>query len=143
MLFAVRVCRLFQHAQHSIAGRFGRHQTLADRARLRRRPPIGAVGQGFPAKIKAWNQEATNALAGIQIPGGAKYILAPGDVVTVTVWGHPELSGKRVIGPDGDIQLPFVGSFKVAGLQRRRCEQAGSRRLCARTTQHCGVGHCR
>ena len=35
--------------------------------------------------------------------------------MTVTVWGHPELSGKRTIGPDGDIQLPFVGSFKMAG----------------------------
>jgi polysaccharide biosynthesis/export protein len=50
----------------------------------------------------------------IQGPPG-KYVLGSGDVVTVTVWGHPELSGKRVIGPDGEIQLPFVGSFRVAG----------------------------
>jgi polysaccharide biosynthesis/export protein len=56
-----------------------------------------------------------DAIPGIQVPGGPKYILATGDVVTVTVWGHPELSGKRTIGPDGDIQLPFVGSFKMAG----------------------------
>jgi len=42
--------------------------------------------------------------------------LALVNVVTVTVWGRPELSGKRVIGPDGEIQLPFVGSFRVAGL---------------------------
>ena len=51
----------------------------------------------------------------IQGPPG-KYVLGPGDVVTVTVWGHQELSGKRTIGPDGDIQIPFVGSFPVAGL---------------------------
>jgi polysaccharide export outer membrane protein len=51
----------------------------------------------------------------IQSPHG-KYVLGSGDVVTVTVWGHPELSGKRVIGPDGEIQLPFVGSFRVADL---------------------------
>src|SRR5271156_2345950 len=51
----------------------------------------------------------------IAAPAG-RYIIGSGDVVTVTVWGHPELSGKRVIGPDGQIQLPFVGSFKVAGL---------------------------
>src|ERR1700678_2059438 len=49
-------------------------------------------------------------------PGFGRYILGSGDVVTVTVWGHPELSGKRVIGPDGEIQLPFVGSFRIAGL---------------------------
>jgi polysaccharide export outer membrane protein len=51
----------------------------------------------------------------IKAPSG-KYILGSGDLITVTVWGHPELSGKRVIGPDGEIQLPFVGSFRVAGL---------------------------
>jgi len=51
----------------------------------------------------------------IQAPSG-RYILGSGDAVTVTVWGHPELSGKRTIGPDGEIQLPFVGSFRVAGL---------------------------
>ena len=51
----------------------------------------------------------------IQAPSG-RYILGSGDIVTVTVWGHPELSGKRVIGPDGEIQLPFVGSFRITGL---------------------------
>lgn len=54
-------------------------------------------------------------LAQTQIPDG-NYILGPGDGVHVIVWGHPELSGKRVVGPDGDIQIPFVGSFRVAGL---------------------------
>jgi polysaccharide biosynthesis/export protein len=75
-----------------------------------------APSAGFPAENQSLgNQGGDDPLAGIQIPGGPKYILAPGDVVTVTVWGHPELSGKRTIGPDGDIQLPFVGSFKMAG----------------------------
>jgi polysaccharide biosynthesis/export protein len=45
-----------------------------------------------------------------------RYTLGPGDAITVTVWGHPELSGKHVIGPDGDIQLPFVGSVKISNL---------------------------
>ncbi len=49
-------------------------------------------------------------------PNFGRYILGSGDAITVTVWGHPELSGKRVIGPDGEIQLPFVGSFRIAGL---------------------------
>jgi polysaccharide export outer membrane protein len=61
------------------------------------------------------NGKGDDELPQIQAPSG-KYVLGSGDVVTVTVWGHPELSGKRVIGPDGEIQLPFVGSFRVAGL---------------------------
>ena len=84
-----------------------------------------APSAGFPAENQGFgNPGGDEALAGIQVPGGNKYILSPGDVVTVTVWGHPELSGKRVIGPDGDIQLPFVGSFKVAGFN---ADDAGSR----------------
>ncbi|MGA9722979.1 MAG: polysaccharide biosynthesis/export family protein [Candidatus Binatus sp.] len=61
------------------------------------------------------NSGSDDQLPQIQAPAG-KYILGSGDVVTVMVWGHPELSGKRTIGPDGEIQLPFVGSFRVAGL---------------------------
>lgn len=49
-------------------------------------------------------------------PRDSRYKLGPGDAITVTVWGHPELSGKRVVGPDGDIQLPFVGSVRISDL---------------------------
>lgn len=69
------------------------------------------------------DRENYDELPQIQSPHG-KYILGSGDVVTVTVWGHPELSGKRVVGPDGEIQLPFVGSFRVAGLT---ADDAGSK----------------
>jgi polysaccharide export outer membrane protein len=61
------------------------------------------------------NRPIDDEVSQIKTPNG-RYILGSGDVITVTVWGHPELSGKRVIGPDGEIQLPFVGSFRVAGL---------------------------
>jgi polysaccharide biosynthesis/export protein len=46
----------------------------------------------------------------------AVYTIGPGDSITVTVWAHPELSGKHVVGPDGNIQLPFVGSVRVGDL---------------------------
>jgi polysaccharide export outer membrane protein len=78
-------------------------------------PPIAPASapEGFG------NRANHDELPQIQSPAG-KYILGSGDAVTVTVWGHPELSGKRVIGPDGEIQLPFVGSFRVAGLDADR-----------------------
>jgi polysaccharide biosynthesis/export protein len=46
----------------------------------------------------------------------AAYTIGPGDAITVTVWGRAELSGKHLVGPDGNIQLPFVGSVDVGGL---------------------------
>jgi polysaccharide export outer membrane protein len=72
-----------------------------------------APSAGMPESFE--NGKGDDELPQIQ-PPSSKYVLGSGDVVTVTVWGHPELSGKRVIGPDGEIQLPFVGSFRVAGL---------------------------
>src|SRR5271163_2909405 len=71
--------------------------------------PLTSGPQGFG------NPAAEDEIPQIQAPLG-RYILGPGDVINVTVWGHPELSGKRVIGPDGEVQVPFVGSFRVAGV---------------------------
>jgi polysaccharide export outer membrane protein len=80
-----------------------------------------------PAPDTASAQNLTTALNGSPIGSVSKvdpdeilpqpptrYTMSPGDVVTVTVWGHPELSGKHTIGPDGNIQLPFVGSIRIA-----------------------------
>jgi polysaccharide biosynthesis/export protein len=44
------------------------------------------------------------------------YTLGPGDRVNVTVWARPELSGQHVVGPDGDIQIPFLGSVRIADM---------------------------
>jgi polysaccharide biosynthesis/export protein len=78
-------------------------------------PEQVAASASLPRDLENFGSNASEGFAPAQLPGH-RYILGPGDVVTVTVWGHPELSGKRVIGPDGEIQLPFVGSFRVAGM---------------------------
>jgi polysaccharide biosynthesis/export protein len=44
------------------------------------------------------------------------YTMGPGDEITVTVWGHDDLSGKHIIGPDGRISIPVVGSQQLAYL---------------------------
>lgn len=72
-------------------------------------PQTSGVPQAYASRADLENAAASDA------PNGA-YILSPGDLVDVTVWGHPELSGKRTIGPDGEIQIPFVGAFRIDGL---------------------------
>jgi polysaccharide biosynthesis/export protein len=52
------------------------------------------------------------------------YTMAPGDQITVTVWGHEDLSGRHTIGPDGRVSLPIVGSQELASLTP---DQAGRR----------------
>lgn len=53
------------------------------------------------------------------------YLIAPSDVLLVTVWNHPELnnpSGQltnelagRTVGPDGAIFYPYIGRVQVGG----------------------------
>ena len=47
-----------------------------------------------------------------------EYLLGAGDDITVTVVGRPELSGNHVVGPDGRITLPVVGSVKIGDKSR-------------------------
>ena len=44
-------------------------------------------------------------------------LLKPGDIITITVKGEPELSGDRLIGYDGSINMPLIGSIGVSGMK--------------------------
>jgi polysaccharide export outer membrane protein len=43
------------------------------------------------------------------------YILGPGDLIEVSVWGETELSREMRIRPDGKIAYPLVGETMAAG----------------------------
>jgi polysaccharide export outer membrane protein len=47
-----------------------------------------------------------------------EYTLGPGDEISLDFPGRPELSGKRIVGPDGRITLSLVGSLAVADKNR-------------------------
>jgi polysaccharide export outer membrane protein len=47
-----------------------------------------------------------------------EYTLGPGDTIAVEVTGRPELSGTQVVGPDGRITIPVVGSVLVGDKTR-------------------------
>jgi polysaccharide export outer membrane protein len=49
-----------------------------------------------------------------------EYTLDGGDTITVTVPGHPELSGQHVVGPDGRISLPTAGTVNLKDLTREQ-----------------------
>ena len=51
------------------------------------------------------------------------YSLGEGDKITLEVWGHPELSGAHVVGPDGYITLPIAGPVKLSGLSREEAHE--------------------
>lgn len=63
---------------------------------------------------------------------GKAYGIGPSDVVDIVVWNHPELgiatAGYKV-SPEGLIQFPLLGTFKVAGLTEKQAGDQLTRRL--------------
>jgi polysaccharide export outer membrane protein len=49
--------------------------------------------------------------------------LAPGDVVRITVWRKPELSGEFVVGTNGTVAHPLYREVQVAGIPLAVAEQ--------------------
>ena len=47
--------------------------------------------------------------------GQANYIIGPGDVLVISVFNQPNLTGKYVVEADGTFTFPFLGRVKVGG----------------------------
>ena len=50
-----------------------------------------------------------------QMADAARYVMGPGDTVSVFVYRAPELSADLPVRPDGRISLPLVPDIQVAG----------------------------
>jgi polysaccharide export outer membrane protein len=48
-------------------------------------------------------------------PRKQEFVLGPSDVLRITVWKNPDLSGEAVVRPDGTITMPLVGDVHAAG----------------------------
>ena len=46
----------------------------------------------------------------------AEYLISPGDVMSLTVTGLPDLNTRASVDADGKIVLPLVGAISVSGL---------------------------
>ena len=44
------------------------------------------------------------------------YVLGPGDHVAISVFGEPDLSMEFTLGDNGELNYPFLGEIRVAGL---------------------------
>jgi polysaccharide biosynthesis/export protein len=64
-----------------------------------------------------------SALAEFEAESDPVYRLGEGDHISLQVWNRPELSGKHVIGPDGQISVPLAGNLRVAAMTREEAVQ--------------------
>ena len=82
------------------------------------------AGQDFTLTDKNQPASSLDVLREFEHPTQGSYVFGEGDEIFVDVFAHPELSGKRVIGPDGKISLPVVGDIMLANLSREDGHQA-------------------
>jgi polysaccharide export outer membrane protein len=57
------------------------------------------------------------------------YVVGPQDVLTITLWEQPDLSGKFTVEADGTFTFPLVGRLKGGGLTLRQVESELEDRL--------------
>jgi len=60
----------------------------------------------------------TSSTAAANLPKDSigEYRIGEQDLLTVTVWREPELSGTVMVRPDGDITLPLINDVRASGL---------------------------
>ena len=91
-----------------------------------------------PSQFQRFVQEATGRLLSIYgselfessqayaadaaLPAPTEYVLGPGDEVRVQVWGAVDYSGSHTLDRNGQISLPKVGTFSLAGVPVRDLE---------------------
>ena len=64
------------------------------------------------------------ALRDFEPSANDEYELGRGDEISIDFAARPELTSKRIVGPDGRITLPLAGSVELAGKTREQAADA-------------------
>jgi polysaccharide export outer membrane protein len=59
---------------------------------------------------------ATDSAASTSAMASDTYVIGPADVLTITVWKEPTLSGNILVRPDGMVSLALLGDVRASGL---------------------------
>ena len=84
------------------------------------------AASGFLLAVAAPKGAAQDAGA---LQHSASYIIGPHDVLLVTVWNQPDVSGKYTVEQDGSFTFPLLGRVATGGLTLRALELELSRQL--------------
>ena len=68
-------------------------------------------------------------LALIEESNNPVYRIGSGDVVRLEVFGRPEVSGKHIVGPDGNITVPLAGDIALGDRTREEGRDLVTQRL--------------
>jgi polysaccharide export outer membrane protein len=63
------------------------------------------------------------ALALLEEDSNPVYTIGSGDVVKLDVYGRPEVSGRHIVGPDGQITVPIIGNIALSNSTREEARE--------------------
>jgi polysaccharide biosynthesis/export protein len=75
---------------------------------------VAGFGQQKEAASPAGTAPAVAAAS--EIASSSSYVIGASDVLTVTVWREPTLSGSILVRPDGMISMPLLGDVQASNL---------------------------
>lgn len=66
---------------------------------------------------------------GLHVPVGPGYVVGPGDSIKIDIWGKIEGNWNAVVDNDGNISIPKIGVFGVAGLTYEQLKELLHKKL--------------
>lgn len=107
-----------------------RYPDMSDRENERRLPPAAAPPTEFqkfvelatgrllqPFGSRFFADSADAEVVADNIPVSADYIVSPGDEIVLRAWGSIDVDYRSKVDRNGQLNLPRVGSFNVAGVR--------------------------
>ena len=107
---------MFNSAKQILWGDVPLPSALMPRARLCLIPAIAASLLSISAMpVPTWAILPLESESESSGPFQSRYVLGPGDQIEVEVFGFEELTGPKVVLPDGTITLSLIGEVQAAG----------------------------
>ncbi len=83
-----------------------------------------ATGRQLPVFGSSFFADATKGFATVDnLPVSGDYTVGPGDEITVRAWGAIDIDYRTTVDRNGQVNLPKVGSFTVAGTKASELEK--------------------
>lgn len=84
----------------------------------------GATGRLLPMFGARFFEDAENGASPLDnVPVSADYIVGPGDELMIRAWGSIDVDYRARVDRNGQINLPRIGSFTVAGVRASQLEE--------------------
>jgi polysaccharide biosynthesis/export protein len=120
--------------ERSRDGQFGNERVSESNARRANVPPAppsefqkfveGATGRLLPVFGLNFFTEAADRPSGLSnVPVSADYTVGPGDELVIRAWGSIDVDYRSTVDRNGQVSLPKVGSFNVAGVKASELEK--------------------